>query len=147
MFLTYSVLREYEEMACGVLNIFDMTSDDWMNCVLLLQEIPYYRMNCLKMANQARCLKFISLPAVQDILDRIWSGRCVIKPGLKGGLEVNAFYSVKNLIKQLSVSTNDFVVFEVRRVVFEHRATCTLLFVSDSNQISNSTLLSQFFFY
>jgi hypothetical protein len=38
-----------EEMACCVLQIFDATSDDIINGCLLLQKIPYYQINCLKM--------------------------------------------------------------------------------------------------
>ena len=59
---------EMEEMACAVLCLFDAMTDDLINGVLLLQKIPYYKINCLKMADEADCLKFISLPCVQDIL-------------------------------------------------------------------------------
>lgn len=38
-----------EEMACCVMRIFDATSDDLINGFLLLQKIPYYKINCLKM--------------------------------------------------------------------------------------------------
>ncbi len=80
-----------EEMACCVLRIFDATSDDLINGFLLLQKIPYYKINCLKMgeiyimiddrinliydslsllqiAEEADCLKFLSLPVVRDII-------------------------------------------------------------------------------
>ena len=75
-------------MACGVLTTFDENTENSLNCVLLLQDIPHYGMNCLKMANQAKCLKFISLQIVQDILDRIWNGRCENQRGVTGIINV-----------------------------------------------------------
>jgi hypothetical protein len=38
-----------EDMACNVLRLFDSASDDLINGVLLLQKIPYFKIDCLKM--------------------------------------------------------------------------------------------------
>lgn len=75
-------------MACGVLEIFDSTSDDIVNGVILLQKIPYYSLDCLQMAVEAKCLKFIALSSVQNLLTDIWNGRIEIKSGLKGSIKV-----------------------------------------------------------
>ena len=81
--------REFEDMACGVLEIFDSRMDDIVNGVVLLQKIPYYGLNCLQLAVEAKCLKFISLSTVQNLLTEIWNGRVETKSGLKGFIKVN----------------------------------------------------------
>ena len=76
-------------MACGVLNIFDSFSNDLINGVILLQNIPYFNLNCLEMAVEAKCLKFISLPSVQNLLTDIWNGKIVFKTSFKSGIAVS----------------------------------------------------------
>ena len=49
-FLIIFNIRYFENLACDVLNKFDETSDDLANGVLMLQKIPYYKLNCLEMA-------------------------------------------------------------------------------------------------
>ena len=70
-------------MACGVLDIFDNLSDELINAVVLLQKIPYYDIDCLRMAVEAKCLKFIALPRVQNLLTDIWYGKMEEKNGIK----------------------------------------------------------------
>ena len=48
-------------MAIGVLNIFDATTDDLINGVILLRKIPFYNLDSLQMAVIADCKTFISL--------------------------------------------------------------------------------------
>jgi hypothetical protein len=80
-------------MAIGVLNIFDEASIDLINGVILLQKIPYYNMNCLEMASEARSQKFLSVTSVQNLLTEIWFGKIDFKNGLKSNLKVgNLFY-------------------------------------------------------
>ena len=55
--------RLFEDMAIGVLSIFDDCSVDLINGVILLQIIPYYKLNCLEMASEAKSQKFIALPS------------------------------------------------------------------------------------
>jgi len=76
-------------MACGVLNIFDSFSNDLINGVILLQNIPYFNLNCLEMAVEAKCLKFISLASVQNLLTDIWNGKIVFKTSFKSGIAVS----------------------------------------------------------
>ena len=75
-------------MAIGVLNIFDLNSDDLMNSIILLEKIPIYKMDCLQMAVKAKCLKFVSLPAVQNLITEIWNGNMSSKSGFKGNLKL-----------------------------------------------------------
>ncbi len=71
------------------MNIFDLDSDDFMNGMLLLQKIPYYNnLDCLKMAVEANCIQFISMPAVQNLITNIWYGQIVYKSDLKFILKV-----------------------------------------------------------
>ena len=85
-------------MACGVLEIFDSTSDDCINGIILLQKIPYYDLNCLQLAVEAKCLKFISLSTVQNLLTEIWNGRIETRGGLNGTLKVlNSIYQFADL--------------------------------------------------
>ena len=59
--------RYYEDLGCGVLEKFDETSDGLSNGVLLLQKVPYYKLNCIELAAQADCKKFIALSPVQNL--------------------------------------------------------------------------------
>jgi len=55
-------------MASGVYQIFDSSSNNLINGVILLQKIPYYNLNCLDMAAKANCQQFIAIQSVQSIL-------------------------------------------------------------------------------
>ena len=59
-------------MAIGVLNIFDESTIDLINGVILLQQIPYFNMNCLEMASESRSQRFLSVASVQNLLTEIW---------------------------------------------------------------------------
>jgi hypothetical protein len=81
-------------MAIGVMNIFDEASVDLINGVILLQNIPYYNMNCLEMASEARSQRFISVTPVQNLLTEIWFGKIDFKDGFKSNLKV--FFKISN---------------------------------------------------
>lgn len=76
-------------MACCVLNIFDNSTDDLNNSLILSQKNAYYNSNCLTLAFKANCLKFISLPTVQNFLTETWFGKIEIKKGLKATIYVS----------------------------------------------------------
>jgi hypothetical protein len=60
-----------------------------MNGILLLQKIPYYNnLDCLQMADESNCLKFISLPSVQNLVSSVWNGQISYKSGLLYNLKV-----------------------------------------------------------
>lgn len=81
-------LSEFEQMAIGVLNIFDATTDDLINGVILLRKIPFYKLDCLQMAVEADCKKFVSLSSCQNLLTDIWYGKIASKSGMKASIKV-----------------------------------------------------------
>ena len=83
-------------MAIGVMNIFDEASLDLINGVILLQKIPYYNMNCLEMASEARSQRFISVTSVQNLLSEIWFGKVDFKDGFKSNLKV--FFKISDYL-------------------------------------------------
>jgi hypothetical protein len=74
-------------MAIGVMNIFDSTTDDLINGVILLRKIPFYNLDCLQMAVQADCQKFVALSSVQNLLTDIWHGKLTCKSGFKANFQ------------------------------------------------------------
>ena len=74
-------------MSIGVLNIFDSTTDDLINGVILLRKIPFYNLDCLQMAVEANCEKFVALSSVQNLLTDIWHGKVVYKAGIKASIK------------------------------------------------------------
>lgn len=101
---------EFEEMSCQVLNIFDRSSDDLANGIILLQKIPYYNLDCLQMAVEAECMDFLSLPSVQNLLTDIWNGKIENKPGFKSKFKV--FTQSRLYFYILTViSSSSFVAF------------------------------------
>ena len=81
-------------MAIGVLTLFDKSTDDIINGVILLRKIPFYNLDCLQMAVEADCQKFVSLSCVQNLLTDIWYGKIQIKSGLRGKIWVNLVATV-----------------------------------------------------
>jgi hypothetical protein len=73
-----------------------------MNGILLLQKIPYYNnLDCLQMADESNCLKFISLPSVQNLVTSVWNGQITYKSGLLYNLKVSIliiFYFFRSVI-------------------------------------------------
>ena len=70
------------------MNKFDESSNNLANGVLLLQNIRYYKLNCLEMASEADCKKFIALPSVQNIINDIWIGKVQLEIGFKNDIKV-----------------------------------------------------------
>lgn len=82
------MFSDFEGMAIGVLNIFDSTTDDLINGVILLRKIPFYNLDCLQMAVEAECQKFVALSSVQNLLTDIWYGKITSNPGIKASIKV-----------------------------------------------------------
>ena len=78
------VAKDFEEMAIGVINIFDKSTDDIINGVILLRKIPFYNLDCLQMAVEGDCQKFVALSSVQSLLTDIWYGKVQVTTGFKG---------------------------------------------------------------
>ena len=108
-------------MSIGVLNIFDSTTDDLINGVILLRKIPFYNLDCLQMAVEANCEKFVALSSVQNLLTDIWYGKVVYKAGIKAG--------IKFLISCLSLGfLAPFLVFDRREKLTNLVNTFLILF-------------------
>ena len=86
-------------MAIGVLNLFDSTTDDLINGVILLRKIPYFNLDCLQMAVEANCQKFVSLTSVQNLLTDIWYGKVSSKSGIKANIKVKILLNHKFVIE------------------------------------------------
>ncbi len=71
------------------MSIFDSSSDDVQNGIILEQKIPYYNLDCLQMAVEAGCLNFISLSSVQNLLTDIWNGKVLDRSGFKANFKVS----------------------------------------------------------
>ena len=65
----------FEELACGILNEFDVNTDDQENEILLLNKWDVLNMDCLQLADEANCLNFMSVPTVQNVITRVWNNR------------------------------------------------------------------------
>jgi hypothetical protein len=58
--------------------------------VLLLQKNPYYNLDCLELAVEAKCMNFFSLTPVQNLLTSIWNGNTEVQTGPKAHSIVNS---------------------------------------------------------
>jgi hypothetical protein len=70
------------------MNKIDENSDFLTNALILLQSMPYYKLNCIELAAEADCKQFIALPSVQNLTNDIWNGRVVHLGGIKDDLKV-----------------------------------------------------------
>jgi len=85
--------KYFEDTACSVLTYFDKNNDDLKNGDILLQKVPYYEdLNCLDLAIQGNCLKFISLSCVQTLITSVWNGEIASKSGLLGTINVKSLF-------------------------------------------------------
>jgi hypothetical protein len=75
-------------MACDVITMLDIYTDDLTSGVILLQKIPHYGLDCLELAEEAKCLRFLSLYSVQNIITDIWHGKIEQKRGFKAIIAV-----------------------------------------------------------
>jgi hypothetical protein len=78
----------FEDMAIGVLKMIDEENEDIVIGMILLQKIPLYKMDCLKMSVEADCKRFVALATVQNLITNIWNGTINSKTGWKYKLDV-----------------------------------------------------------
>lgn len=79
----------FENTACQVLAIFDKNSNDLFNDLLFYQKVPYYNnLDCITLALQGSCLKFISVPSVQNLVTKVWDGEVDTKRSVGSHLKV-----------------------------------------------------------
>ena len=67
--------RKFEDMAIGVLEVFDKSTRDNVQDVLVIRYIESLKMDCLELAVHCDCVNFVSNSIVQRILDNIWEGK------------------------------------------------------------------------
>jgi len=85
--------KYFEDTACSVLTLFDKNNDDLKNGDILLQKVPYYEdLNCVEMAVQGNCLKFISLSCVQTLITSKWNGKIASNSGFLSTINVNSLF-------------------------------------------------------
>lgn len=126
------VAHDFEEMAIGVLNIFDKSTDDIINGVILLRKIPFYNMDCLQMAVEGDCQKFVALSSVQNLLTDIWFGKVHYTPGVRGRIWFFLSCMTMGLLAPFCV----FGHVEKQAGDGEREATLKSLAEQDGNQMS-----------
>lgn len=90
-------------MACHILQTIDEThSNTPTNQVkeLLLAESPYYYLDSLEIAVEAKCMDFFSLNPVQNLLTSIWNGYAEETSGLMSYIKVNNMANFKMRAKR-----------------------------------------------
>ena len=85
LFLNYS---QFEDMAIGVMNVFDNNTRDSMNGVLMKTEVPFMKHDFLYFAVQCECKNFVALPSIQSVITDLWYGLLIHKAGTQFKLKV-----------------------------------------------------------
>ena len=67
--------RQFEDLAVGVLRIYDKNTRECVNDVLVIRYIRDLEMDSLELAVHCKCDRFVSNSTVQSILDNIWRGK------------------------------------------------------------------------
>jgi hypothetical protein len=73
------IFRLFEDMAIGVLEIFDKNTSEAVDDVLIIRYIRQLEIDHLELAYICKCKKFMSNSLVQRVLDNIWTGKKPIK--------------------------------------------------------------------
>ena len=81
-------LSFFEELAIGVLDVYDTNTDDRENIHIILDKNAFYDMTPLDMAQIGDCKNFIAHPAVQSVLTTIWVGHTAYKAGFMDQIKV-----------------------------------------------------------
>lgn len=85
MFKTHSkllLLREFEDIACNLLNSIDNGNQNIVNYVILFDQLPQFKRTCIELAFKIKAFKFIACSAVKSLLDEIWHGN--LRPAING---------------------------------------------------------------
>ena len=53
-----------------MLKEFDDKNNNFYNGVLLLQKVPYFDLNCMEMAEMAKCKRFIASATAQNLSNK-----------------------------------------------------------------------------
>lgn len=78
-----------------MLTLFDENSDDLLNSVILLARPPFYKeLDCLEMAIQGKCLKFVAMSSVQTLITNIWNAEISAMEGFQANFKVGITLSL-----------------------------------------------------
>lgn len=80
---------QFEDLAIGVMNVFDTNTRDSMNGVLMQTEIPYMKTDCLDFAVQCECRRFVALPSIQNVITEMWYCKLIHKQASSFKIKVN----------------------------------------------------------
>jgi hypothetical protein len=70
-----SFRRQFEDLAIGVLTVYDRNTRENVNDVLVIRYLKDLEMDSLELAVHCKCKRFVSNSTVQCILDNIWLGK------------------------------------------------------------------------
>jgi hypothetical protein len=82
-------LSDFDDLANGVLTLYDASLDEITILTKLLRKIPFFGVNCLELASIGERETFLACPCVQNHLTRIWYGKMSVKDDLSPSLKVN----------------------------------------------------------
>ena len=85
--INYVFISYFEDLAVGVLDIFDANNDDNSISIFFETEVPYFKANPLFIGRMGSCKKFIAHPTVQNYLTTMWYGQKSIKIGFSQNLK------------------------------------------------------------
>ena len=67
-----NVFREFENLAIGVLDVFDKNTRDILNHSLVVRYYNHLEKDILELAVMAKCEDFVSHRLIQKTMDKIW---------------------------------------------------------------------------
>ena len=82
-----------EDLAIGVMNVFDTNTRDSNNAVLMNAKVPFLKTDCLDFAVKCECRRFVALPSIQNVITKMWYRKIVVKTGSSFKLKVRFYYT------------------------------------------------------
>ena len=75
----YKYIRYFENLAIGILDLFDKNESDYFNDNLLLTKNSNFSVHLLSFANTAKCENFMATKSAQKSLDGILIYKVLVK--------------------------------------------------------------------
>ncbi len=66
--------REFENLAIGILDVYDQHTTDNVRDVLVIRYLDFIEMDCLELAVDCKCERFLAHRVVQKTMDELWKG-------------------------------------------------------------------------
>ncbi len=80
--------KEFENLAIGVMRIFDNNTKYSINKFLKHTRASFLNLDCLDFAVQCKCKNFLALPNIQSVITERWYRKIVYKSSKKFLLKV-----------------------------------------------------------